>query len=83
MKNKIAIIANGTIKDYDFHKKMLKDSDIIICADGGANKAEELQIIPDYIIGDLDIGYQYSIYDIVFIFLTAGISYFILAGFRI
>lgn len=40
-------------------------------------------LLVKYIIGDLDIGYQYSIYDIVFIFLTAGISYFILAGFRI
>jgi len=54
VKNKIAIIANGTIKDYDFHKKLLKDFDIIICADGGANSAKELDIIPDYIIGDFD-----------------------------
>jgi thiamine pyrophosphokinase len=54
MKNKIAIIANGTIKNYDFHKKILKDFDIIICADGGANIAKELDIIPNYIIGDFD-----------------------------
>jgi thiamine pyrophosphokinase len=51
---KIAIIANGTIKDNDFHKKLLQDFDIVICADGGANIAKELQITPDYIIGDLD-----------------------------
>lgn len=51
---KIAIIANGTIKDNDFHKKSLQDFDIVICADGGANITKELQIIPDYIIGDLD-----------------------------
>ena len=54
MKNKIAIIANGKINDYDFHKKILKDFDIIICADGGANIAKELGIIPNYIIGDFD-----------------------------
>jgi thiamine pyrophosphokinase len=54
MKNKIAIIANGTIKNYNFHKKILKDFDIIICADGGANIAKELDITPNYIIGDFD-----------------------------
>ena len=26
----------------------------IICADGGANSAQKIGIIPDYIIGDLD-----------------------------
>jgi len=54
MKNKIAIIANGSINDKEFHKKFLKDFDIVICADGGANNARELDITPDYIIGDLD-----------------------------
>jgi thiamine pyrophosphokinase len=54
MKNKIAIIANGTITNNDFHKKILQDFDNIICADGGANIAKKLEIIPDYIIGDLD-----------------------------
>lgn len=54
MKNKIAIIANGTIINYDFHKEILHDFNIIICADGGANIAKELDIIPDYIIGDMD-----------------------------
>ncbi len=54
MKNKIAIIANGTITNNDFHKEILQDFDSIICADGGANIAKELDITPDYIIGDLD-----------------------------
>src|SRR4030042_3096092 len=54
MKNKIAIIANGTITNYDFYKEILQDFNIIICADGGANIAKELDIIPDYIIGDMD-----------------------------
>ena len=51
---KIAIIANGTAKDNEFHRKLLQDFDLIICADGGANIAKELQINPDYIVGDLD-----------------------------
>jgi len=54
MKNKIAIIANGTITNYDFYKEILQDFNFIICADGGANIAKELDIIPDYIIGDMD-----------------------------
>lgn len=54
MKNKIAIIANGTIDDINFHKNLLKDVDIIICADGGAYNAKKMGIVPDYIIGDLD-----------------------------
>jgi len=54
MKNKIAIIANGTINDADFHKDLLKKVDVIICADGGANIAHDLNIVPDFIIGDLD-----------------------------
>jgi len=54
MKNKIAIIANGYVKDKKFHKDLLKDTDIIICADGGADNAKEIEVTPDYIIGDLD-----------------------------
>lgn len=54
MKNKIVIIANGTIRDINFHKKLLEKIDIIICADGGSNTAKKMNINPDYIIGDLD-----------------------------
>ncbi len=54
MKNKIVIIGNGTVNNIFFHKNLLKDVDLIICADGGATNARKLNIIPDYIIGDLD-----------------------------
>jgi len=50
----ILIVANGSIENYSFYKNLIKKSDIIICADGGANTAVKLDIIPDYIIGDLD-----------------------------
>jgi len=33
---------------------IIKNSDILICADGGANLAKKLELIPNYIIGDLD-----------------------------
>jgi len=54
MKNKIAIIAKGTINNTDFHKNLLEDVDIIICADGGVNNAKKIGVTPDFIIGDLD-----------------------------
>ena len=50
----IAILSGGRTEGNDFHKNVLRSSDIIICADGGANNAEILGIRPDYIIGDMD-----------------------------
>lgn len=52
---KCIIIANGkspTNKVVDYFCN--KSFNTIICADGGANSAKKLGIIPDYIIGDLD-----------------------------
>ena len=55
MMKKCIILANGlspcknTVK-Y-FHNKGYKT---LLCADGGANSAKTLDIIPQYIIGDLD-----------------------------
>ena len=51
-KNIIAIIADG--EKVNHIRKILKDVDIIIAADGGANLCRKQQIKPDYIIGDLD-----------------------------
>mgnify|MGYP005633595991 FL=1 len=51
---KILIIANGDIKDVDFHKDLANKSDIVICADGGVNFCKDLEIVPDYVIGDFD-----------------------------
>jgi len=53
-KKTIVIVANGTLKNNLFNKKALKQAEIIICADGGANKIEPLKIIPHYLIGDMD-----------------------------
>lgn len=52
---KVCIILNGEIKDYKFIKKILNNKyDYVICADGGCNHAYNMELIPDYIIGDLD-----------------------------
>lgn len=52
---KCIIIANGDLPKKN-HIKILKEKkyDTIICADGGANSAAKLNVIPDFIIGDFD-----------------------------
>ena len=52
---KCIILANGQapqrrLLDYLFHQDYKK----LFCADGGANSAVKLNVIPDYIIGDFD-----------------------------
>ena len=53
---KSCIILNGKIQDYNKIKEVIikEKYDYIICADGGANHAYNMDIIPNYIIGDLD-----------------------------
>ena len=53
---KVCIILNGEIKEYKAIKNILmkEQYDYIICADGGANHTYNMDIVPDYIIGDLD-----------------------------
>ncbi len=50
----IVILVNGTVDSPQLHKNILSQSDVIICADGGANHAKRLDVIPDYVIGDMD-----------------------------
>ncbi|MBP7459676.1 MAG: thiamine diphosphokinase [Candidatus Delongbacteria bacterium] len=49
-----AIIANGDLPDSEHLTSILDRTQLCICADGGANGAHRLGIIPDYVIGDLD-----------------------------
>ena len=51
---KVLIISNGDIKDYNFYEKLLKDVDMVICADGGANHAYRMKLKPHLIVGDFD-----------------------------
>lgn len=48
------IITGGTVNDLNWLAGVLKESDMIICVDGGARYAAALGIIPQIIIGDLD-----------------------------
>ena len=52
---KCMILANGEAPSKRIFNFLFKnDYNILICADGGANTAARLGLIPDYIIGDLD-----------------------------
>jgi thiamine pyrophosphokinase len=48
------IFANGEYGDLKAYKKVFQKDDIILCADGGANYAFDMDIIPACILGDLD-----------------------------
>lgn len=51
---KAIIFSNGQIRDYNFVKNNISNYDIIICCDGGVKHTKKLNLIPDYILGDLD-----------------------------
>ncbi|MEL7598082.1 MAG: thiamine diphosphokinase [Clostridiaceae bacterium] len=51
---KIVIASGGAPPSLDLIQKELKDSDYIICADGGANYLYKYNICPDILIGDFD-----------------------------
>ncbi len=52
---KCIILANGRSPQKSIIKYLKKNNySTLICADGGANSAKRLNIIPDYIMGDLD-----------------------------
>jgi len=51
---KCVLLCNGEIPDNEKFWKQVKEADLFICADGGANSAKKLGIEPDVIIGDYD-----------------------------
>lgn len=52
---KCIIIANGDLPKKNVVNYLIyKNYNTIICADGGANKAKKIGVIPNYIIGDFD-----------------------------
>jgi len=49
-----AVISNGEFKSEKRILELIRSSDLIICADGGARIAKEHGIMPAAIVGDLD-----------------------------
>lgn len=48
------IVSSGRINRYEGLKLVVKDKDIIVCADGGLNHLMKIGVIPDIVLGDLD-----------------------------
>lgn len=50
------LIANGEIRQKEFYQERMKTEkyDLIVCADGGANNAYALGLMPQVIVGDMD-----------------------------
>ncbi len=53
---KVCIVLNGEIKNYKETRKLIvrENYDFVIGADGGCNHLKKMDIIPSYVIGDLD-----------------------------
>lgn len=51
---RVVIIANGQFNNLEFYKKVIRDMDYIICADGGTNHAMTMGVTPQLVVGDLD-----------------------------
>ena len=50
----ILIVAAGECLDYDMLLKNAKESDYIICADGGYEHLSKIKVKPDLLVGDFD-----------------------------
>ena len=51
---KYLVITNGTYGDLDWYRSRINKFAKKIAVDGGARRARELGIIPDWIVGDMD-----------------------------
>jgi len=51
---KCIILANGEYGKLDTYDEAVLQADLILCADGGANYAYKMGVLPSYIIGDMD-----------------------------
>jgi len=48
------IICGGEIKDYEYTKKQIRDSDMVICADSGYDHAVRMRLYVSVVVGDFD-----------------------------
>ncbi|MCI0708080.1 MAG: thiamine diphosphokinase [Ignavibacteriae bacterium] len=54
MPKRALILANGEPPKKSLLQSLVKQADIFVCADGGANAALKLGLKPDAIVGDMD-----------------------------
>ncbi|HUI64385.1 MAG TPA: thiamine diphosphokinase [Bacteroidota bacterium] len=53
-KERILLICNGEAPSRSLLRRLAREADLVVAADGGANAARQYAVRPDVIIGDLD-----------------------------
>jgi thiamine pyrophosphokinase len=53
-KPKCVIVSGGLLEDDAYHREILREAEMVICADSGARHALRLGITPHYVVGDFD-----------------------------
>lgn len=48
------IVANGTLSNPESARRHIEGAERVIAVDGGARHCQDLQIVPDLVVGDLD-----------------------------
>ena len=48
------IILNGELKSPEFLKEICENADLVICADGGYDRAKASGVVPHLLLGDMD-----------------------------
>jgi thiamine pyrophosphokinase len=51
---KCVIVSGGLLEDDVYHRQILQEAEMVICADSGARHALRLGITPNFVVGDLD-----------------------------
>lgn len=51
---RIVVVANGELNDPQYIRRLIRDDDYIICADGGAVHAVTMGLQPGLVVGDMD-----------------------------
>ena len=53
-KFKCVIVSGGLLEDEAYHRQIIKEAEMVICADSGAKHVLRLGITPSLVVGDLD-----------------------------
>lgn len=51
---RVAILGNARLRPSPALRRVLRGTDLVICADGGARTARSLGIVPHVVVGDMD-----------------------------
>lgn len=51
---KAAVVSHGEVRDYPYTASIIKDCDLIVCADGGVEHVLKCGMVPNAVVGDLD-----------------------------